>query len=83
MPHAYHMQVAHVAMRLGRWDKVIERAAAAGEPGLLMLALIHEGRFAEARKLGDRKSVNRFLLHVAERQWNDARQVLDAPTRRR
>ena len=78
IPHAYHMQVDHIALRLGRWDKVIERAPRAGETDLLILALIHDGRFVEARKLGNRKSVNRFLLHVAERQWNDAREVLDA-----
>jgi hypothetical protein len=77
LQHPYHMQIAHVAMRLGRWDKVIERAARAGEPGLLMLAYCHEGRFAEAGKLNDRKSINRFYLHVAERNWNDAAQVLE------
>jgi hypothetical protein len=78
VPHAYHMQVDHIALRLGRWDKVIENAPRAGEIDLLVLALIHEGRFAEARKQGSRKSVNRFLLHMAERQWNDAREVLDS-----
>lgn len=77
MQHAYHMQVNHVAVRLGRWDKVIERAGR-GEPGMLMLALIHDGRLNEARKLPDRTPVNRFYLHAAERNWNDARQLLEA-----
>jgi Tfp pilus assembly protein PilF len=77
IPHAYHMQVDHIALRLGRWDKVIEHAPRASEPELLLLALIHEGRFAEARKLGNRTPINRFLLHMAERQWQDARAVLD------
>ena len=76
--HAYHMQVAHVAARLGRWDIIIERAVRGGEPGMLMQALTHDGRFAEAHKVGDPKSVSRFLLHVAERNWKSARQVLDA-----
>jgi tetratricopeptide (TPR) repeat protein len=76
-PHAYHMQVDHVALRLSRWDKVIENAPRAGELDLLMLAYIHEGRFGEARKLGKDNPVNRFLLHVAEREWDDARKVLD------
>jgi len=78
IPHAYHMQVDHIALRLGRWDKVIEHAPRAGEFDLLMLALIHEGRFVEARKFGNRQSINRFLLHMAERQWRDARAVLYA-----
>lgn len=77
MPHAYHMQVAHLAMHLGRWDKVIEHAAR-GEGDMLVPALIHMGRFVEARKLENRKSVNRFYLHLAERNWNDAGEVLDA-----
>lgn len=76
--HAYHMQIDHVALHLGRWDKVIEHAPRAGESGLLMLALTHDGRFVEARKVGDRKSVNRFYLHLAERSWDDAQAVLDA-----
>jgi Tfp pilus assembly protein PilF len=78
VPHAYHMQVDHIALRMGRWDRVLENAPRAGEQDLYMLALIHEGRFAEARKVGNRKSVNRVLLHLAERQWNDARETLDA-----
>jgi tetratricopeptide (TPR) repeat protein len=76
--HAYHMQVAHIATHLGRWDTIIERGGRAGESGLLTLALAHEGRFAEARNLPDRKSIHRFYLHLAERNWNDARQVIDA-----
>ncbi|MGV3724353.1 MAG: tetratricopeptide repeat protein [Actinomycetota bacterium] len=61
MPHANHMQ-AHLAMRLGRWQDAIDcgraarRASLAGFPELdpghhidiLMRALAHEGRFAEA-----------------------------------
>jgi Tfp pilus assembly protein PilF len=83
VPHAYHMQVDHIALRLGRWDKVLENAPRAGEFELLTLALIHEGRFQEARgneaaKHGNRQSVTRFLLHAAERKWDDARAVLGA-----
>jgi hypothetical protein len=61
MPHAHHMQ-AHLAMRLGRWQEAIDatrmsrRTSLAGFPELdpshhidiLIRALAHEGRFAEA-----------------------------------
>jgi tetratricopeptide (TPR) repeat protein len=61
MPHAHHMQ-AHLAMRLGRWDEAIDctrmsrRRSLEGFPELdpshhidiLIRALAHEGRFAEA-----------------------------------
>jgi hypothetical protein len=61
MPHANHMQ-AHLAMRLGRWDEAIDctrqsrRKSLEGYPELdpshhidiLVRALAHEGRFAEA-----------------------------------
>jgi Tfp pilus assembly protein PilF len=79
IPHAYHMQVDHIALRMSRWDKVIENAPRAGELDLLMLALMHEGRFAEADKLkiGNRKGINHFLLYTAQRRWQEARNVLD------
>lgn len=78
IPHAYHMQIDHIATHLGRWDVVVERAPLAREAGLLMLALAHGGRFAEARQVQDKKSVNRFQLHLTERNWDEAQAVLDA-----
>jgi Tfp pilus assembly protein PilF len=79
IPHAYHTQVDHIALRMSRWDKVVENAPRAGELDLLMLALMHEGRFAEADKLkvGDRKGINHFLLYASQRRWQEARGVLD------
>jgi hypothetical protein len=88
LPHPYHMQGAHHAMRLGRWDKAIECFARSaevakqigrgGDTGPLMLAFTHEGRFAEARKLGlDKKSLNWFVLYLAERNWSDATRAID------
>src|SRR5262249_30816622 len=72
LPHAFHMQ-AHLATRLGRWDKTSDRSAKAIElqrayhkrEGVqpredsqyshhletLLLSLIHDGRFAEARAI--------------------------------
>jgi hypothetical protein len=72
IPHAFHMQ-AHLATRVGRWDKTVDRSVRAIElqreyhkimkvkPGedsqyahhleTLMRGLIHDGRFADARKL--------------------------------
>ncbi len=63
MPHANHMQ-AHLAMRLGRWQDAIDctrlsrQKSLEGFPELdpshhadiLIRALAHEGRFAEAEK---------------------------------
>ncbi len=89
IPHAYHMQAAHHAMRLGRWDRAIECftresevsrqiGRGHGDVNSLMIALTHEGRFAEARKLGLAKSsLNWFTLHLAERNWKDAHTALE------
>ncbi len=77
-------------MRLGRWDRAVEcfvrsvevsRQSGLGgaELGLLMMALTHEGRYAEARKLNlPKASLNWFTLHLAERNWKDAEQALEA-----
>lgn len=78
IPHAYHMQIDHIATHLGRWDMVVERAPLAHEPGLQMLALAHDGRFAEARQVPEKKTINRFQLHLAELNWDEARAVLEA-----
>lgn len=100
IPHAWHMQ-AHLATRIGRWDKTTDRSTKALEmhrayqkyqdvrPGddaqfphhleTLMRGLIHDGRFDEARALKKEceglKIYHRelwFLLHLAERNWDDA-----------
>jgi tetratricopeptide (TPR) repeat protein len=100
IPHAWHMQ-AHLATRVGRWDKTVDRSARAVELHreyqktmqvshnqdqqfshhleTLLLGLIHDGRFAEARKLKAEcegyKIIQRqpwFRLHLAERAWDDA-----------
>lgn len=105
IPHPFHMQ-AHLAMRLGRWDKTSDRSARAIElqrayhktmnvkPSddwqfshhleVLMLSLIHDGRFSEARALqaearrnGYRQELAWFRLHLAERAWNDALKMAD------
>jgi tetratricopeptide (TPR) repeat protein len=105
LPHAFHMQ-AHLAMRLGRWEKTSERSAKAIElekeyhfhqnvlPGqdhqfshhleTLLLALTHDGRFVEARKIKDecwqygfRHWLPWFRLHLAERKWDDALKIAD------
>jgi Tfp pilus assembly protein PilF len=105
LPHAFHMQ-AHLAMRLGRYEKTTDRSAKAIElqrayhkaQGVkhsedhqfshhletLMLSLTHDGRFAEARKLksecqsyGYKHSLPWFRLHVAERNWDEARKIVD------
>src|SRR5262249_31869959 len=100
-----HMQ-AHLATRLGRWDKASDRSAKAIElerayhqflnvkPAedhqyyhhleILTLSLIHDGRFAEARAI--KKEVSDagwkhwqpwFRLHLAERDWDEARKIID------
>ncbi len=99
IPHAFHMQ-AHLAMRLGRWDKTSDWSARAiemqrayhKELGVkpaedwqfahhletLMLSLIHDGRFREARDIkklcascGFRQPIVWFRLHLAERDWTE------------
>lgn len=104
IPHAYHMQ-AHLATRLGRWDKTSDRSARAielqrayhkemnVEPKqdwqyghhleILTLALIHDGRFKEARAIkaeawaiDQRHWLPWFRLHLAERDWAEALKVV-------
>src|SRR5262249_33829634 len=50
----------------------------------LMLALTHDGRYAEARKIKDecwkfgfRHWLTWFRLHLAERKWDDALKIVD------
>lgn len=105
IPHAFHMQ-AHLATRLGRWDKTSDRSARAIELErayhkemhvaprqddqfphhleILTLSLTHDGRFQEARQIeteargyGYRFWLPWFRLHLAERDWDAARKLLD------
>lgn len=104
IPHAFHMQ-AHLATRLGRWDKTSDRSAKAielqrayhREQGvnpkddhqyshhleILLRSLIHDGRFREARAIkeeGQRCGYDHwqwwFRLHLSERAWDEAEQVV-------
>jgi tetratricopeptide (TPR) repeat protein len=105
IPHPFHMQ-AHLATRLGRWDKTSDRSARAIELErayhkemhlapkedyqfphhleILTLSLTHDGRFKEARKIEEESRGNGyhfwlpwFRLHLAERDWDAARKLLD------
>lgn len=105
IPHPFHMQ-AHLAMRLGRYEKTTERSLRAVELQrayhkvqnvkvaedhqfshhleTLLLSLIHDGRFAEARKIKDecwgynyRHWLPWFRLHLAERNWPEAQKVVE------
>jgi tetratricopeptide (TPR) repeat protein len=105
IPHPFHMQ-AHLAMRIGRWDKTSDRSARAIElerayhkslnvkPNedsqyshhleTLMRSLTHDGRFVEAREIkkeawdiGWRQWDVWFRLHLAERDWDEAMQIVD------
>jgi tetratricopeptide (TPR) repeat protein len=104
IPHPFHMQ-AHLATRIGRWDKTSDRSARAIElqrayhqemnvkPSedhqydhhldILTRSLIHDGRFQEARKIkeevlriGRRHNQQWFALHLAERDWAEAMQIV-------
>lgn len=108
MPHAFHMQ-AHLAMRLGRWEKTTDWSAQAiemqrayhKEMGIkhnedwqyshhlevLTQALVHDGRFREARAIkkvcqgqGIQLQNQWFRLHLAERHWPEA---LDLASKKR
>jgi tetratricopeptide (TPR) repeat protein len=97
---------AHLAMRLGRWDKTTDRSWRAielekqyhQELGVkpredhqfdhhletLTKALIHDGRFREARQIkaeawgyGYRHWPVWFRLHMSERDWDEAQKVVD------
>ncbi len=105
IPHPFHMQ-AHLATRLGRWDKTSDRSARAielerayhKEMGVrpqedqqyahhletLLTSLIHDGRFAEAREIKHEEEACNlkpwtvwFSLHLAERDWKAAFEVVD------
>src|SRR5262249_48842724 len=99
-PHAFHMQ-AHLATRLGRWQKTSDRSARAIELQreyhkrenvksrddwqyshhleTLLVSLIHDGRFREARAIkkecedcGFNQRSPFFRLHLAERDYDAA-----------
>ncbi len=105
IPHAFHMQ-AHLATRLGRWDKTSDRSAKAIElerayhkemnvkPNedhqfnhhleILTISLVHDGRYAEARKIkaeAQKAGISHWLpwfrLHVGERDWGEAQTVIE------
>ena len=105
IPHPFHMQ-AHLATRLGRWDKTCDRSTRAIElerayhkemnvkPSedfqfshhleILTISLIHDGRFAEARKIkaeaqkaGYSHWLPWFRLHLAERDWAEVQKVIE------
>jgi tetratricopeptide (TPR) repeat protein len=105
IPHPFHMQ-AHLATRLGRWDKTSDRSSHAIELErayhkdmgvapkddqqyphhleILLVSLIHDGRFQEARaieaegkKCGFSPWGAWFRLHLAERAWPEALAVVD------
>lgn len=109
IPHPFHMQ-AHLATRLGRWDKTSDRSSRAIElerayhkdldvkPNqdhqfahhleVLTISLIHDGRFGEARAIKDeakKAGVNQpdlwFRLHLDERAWADALQLVEQSRR--
>jgi hypothetical protein len=100
IPHSWHMQ-AHLATRIGLWDKTVDRSTKAIElereyhkvmqvkPSedsqyshhleVLMRGLIHDGRFAEGRKLKQECVAEKvkhtqvwFRLHLAEGDWQSA-----------
>jgi hypothetical protein len=104
IPHPFHMQ-AHLATRLGRWDKTSDRSARAIElerayhkdmtvrPNedaqyphhleVLLLSLTHDGRFREARAIeaegksaGYKPWIPWFRLHLAERAWPEALEIV-------
>jgi tetratricopeptide (TPR) repeat protein len=113
IPHAFHMQ-AHLATRIGRWDKTSDRSARAIELHRLYqkaagitpkedyqfshhlevvtLSLTHDGRFQEARAIKQEAAANNirfgdgdtiwFRLHVAERDWDEARKLVEQTRKR-
>jgi len=105
IPHALHMQ-AHLATRIGKWDKTSDRSARAVELerayhkemnvsprqddqyghhlDTLMMGLVHDGRFKEARAIkaeaqanGYRHNMPWFRLHLAERDWAEALKIAE------
>jgi tetratricopeptide (TPR) repeat protein len=110
IPHPFHMQ-AHLATRIGRWDKTATRSARAVElerayhtflgvkPGedqqyshhleILLLGLIHDGRFREANEIQAEMEKNKltreqvfFKLHLAERDFAGCEKILQGLGRR-
>lgn len=110
IPHSWHMQ-AHLATRLGRWDKATQSSLRGCELQrayqkamnvtprqdyqfehhleILMLCLIHDGRFREAKALrtecegyGFRHEATWFRLALAQRDYAAALE-LAAKQRRR
>src|SRR5207248_2132440 len=104
-PHPFHMQ-AHLATRLGRWDKTADRSSRAIElereyhkfqnvkPSedfqfthhleILTISLVHDGRYAEARKIkaeaekaGYSHWMPWFRLHLGERDWKEVNKVIE------
>ncbi len=109
IPHPHHMQ-AHLATRIGRWDKTSNWSAKAIElerayhkyqnvkPSedsqynhhleILLVSLIHDGRFAEARAIkaeqvrcGYKSLQSWFRLHLAERNWEEALKIAEQTPR--
>jgi tetratricopeptide (TPR) repeat protein len=105
LAHPFHMQ-AHLAMRIGKWEKTTDWSAQAIEiqrefqkfqgvkPSddwqwphhleILTLSLIHDGRFAEARKIKDeanRTNVKHWLpwfrLHLFEGDAAEVQTIID------
>jgi Tetratricopeptide repeat len=105
IPHPFHMQ-AHLATRLGRWDKTSEHSTRAVDLErayhkdmgmkasedyqfphhleILMLSLIHDGRYKQAGELkkevtgyGYKQWLPWFKLHLAERDYDEALKVAD------
>jgi tetratricopeptide (TPR) repeat protein len=97
---------AHLATRLGRWDKTSDRSARAIElerayhkemnvkPSedfqfshhleILTISLVHDGRYAEARKIKEEAQkagyshwLPWFRLHLGERNWDEALKVVE------
>ncbi len=100
IPHAFHMQ-AHLATRIGKWDKTADRSWKAVElereyhkaQGVnhsedhqfshhletLVLALLHDGRYADAEKIkaecgkyGYKFPMLWFRLAVSQHRWEEA-----------
>jgi tetratricopeptide (TPR) repeat protein len=105
IPHPFHMQ-AHLATRLGKWDKTADRSTHAIElerayhkemnvkPSedaqfqhhleILTVSLIHDGRYAEARKIkaetekaGFKLWMPWFRLHLAEKDWTEIAPIIE------
>ncbi len=105
IPHPHHMQ-AHLATRIGKWEKTSNWSARAVELerayhklqnvkpsedkqyshhlNILLVSLIHDGRFREARAIKDEMTrcgfknwQDWFRLHLAERDWTLALKIAE------